>query len=99
MVHPKCYNRNSNLLIVKSTADKILVGINYEEQCCWKQRYDDIIDRLHSFCREKDRIALGAGSFRPPEKVRLIRDIQAFWGIDMLNDGIPTRSITRIALI
>ena len=49
------------------------------------------IDRLHSFCRENDSIALGEALSLPPEKVRLIRDIQAFWAIDMLNDGIPDK--------
>ncbi|MCX6327625.1 MAG: hypothetical protein NT144_13395 [Bacteroidia bacterium] len=47
------------------------------------------INRLHYFCIENDSMSLAAALSLPMEKVRLIKDIQAFWAIDMLNDGIP----------
>jgi hypothetical protein len=47
------------------------------------------INRLHSFCITNDSIALAAALFLTPEKVGFIRDIEAFWAIDRLGDGIP----------
>jgi hypothetical protein len=47
------------------------------------------INRLHSICRAGNRTALRAALSLSPEEVMLIRDIQAFWAIDILNDGIP----------
>ncbi len=49
------------------------------------------INRLHSFCRQADRTALATAFSLSPEETRVIKDIQAFWAIDLLNDGIPDR--------
>jgi len=47
------------------------------------------INRLHSFCIENDSTALASALSLPSDKVRFINDIEAFWAIDVLSDGIP----------
>ncbi|MEI6048926.1 MAG: hypothetical protein WCS03_08520 [Bacteroidota bacterium] len=49
------------------------------------------VNRLHSFCIENDSLALSAALSMPLENVRFVKDIQAFWAIDLGNDGIPDK--------
>jgi hypothetical protein len=47
------------------------------------------LNRLHTYCREKNRQALQEAISISPQQVNNIIDISAFWIIDMKNDGIP----------
>jgi hypothetical protein len=47
------------------------------------------INRLHSFCMERNIAALSEAISIPQEKARQIKDIKAFWVIDRNNDSIP----------
>lgn len=47
------------------------------------------LNRLHTFCKEKNRAALSGALSLKPEQVKNIIDISAYWIIDNGNDGIP----------
>ena len=47
------------------------------------------INRLHTFCEEENYGELASALSVTPEKVQYIRDIEAFWMIDMGSDNIP----------
>ena len=47
------------------------------------------INKLHTFCQEKNMSALAQALNVSEEQVRHIGDIQAFWVIDLGNDGVP----------
>jgi hypothetical protein len=47
------------------------------------------INKLHTFCLEKNQIALSEALTMMPESVRNISDISAFWIIDLSKDNIP----------
>lgn len=49
------------------------------------------INRLHTFCMGNDSLAMGAALSLSPDKKRFIKDIQAYWAIDLAKDGIPDR--------
>lgn len=47
------------------------------------------VNRLHIFCEEENYNALASSLSLTPEKVIYIRDIEAFWIVDMGSDNIP----------
>ncbi|HNW57104.1 MAG TPA: hypothetical protein PKM69_04985 [Bacteroidales bacterium] len=47
------------------------------------------INRLHTYCKENNKIALGNSISVSPTQVNNINDISAYWIIDKGNDGIP----------
>ena len=47
------------------------------------------INRLHTFCKEENNSELASALSVTPEKVKYIRDIEAFWMIDLGKDKIP----------
>lgn len=47
------------------------------------------VNRLHTFCRENNSVELASALSVTSEKVKYIKDIQAFWIIDMGSDNIP----------
>jgi hypothetical protein len=47
------------------------------------------INRLHTFCKEKNKIALSNAISVPEKDIKNISDISAFWIIDNGRDGIP----------
>lgn len=47
------------------------------------------LNRLHSFCLERNFVALSEALSLPQEKAKEIKDIAAFWIIDLNNDSIP----------
>lgn len=47
------------------------------------------INRLHSFCRENNYSAISEALSLPQEKGKEIKDIAAYWIIDLNNDSIP----------
>lgn len=47
------------------------------------------INRLHTFCKEGNFQELASALSVDPEKVQQIKDIKAFWIIDLGNDNIP----------
>jgi hypothetical protein len=47
------------------------------------------INKLHTFCQEKNYTELASSLSVPPEEVRNIKDVQAFWYIDLGSDDIP----------
>lgn len=47
------------------------------------------VNRLHIFCEEENHSALASALSVTPEKVVYIRDIEAFWIVDMGSDNIP----------
>jgi len=47
------------------------------------------INRLHTFCKEENSGELASVLSVTPEKVKYIRDIEAFWVIDLGKDNIP----------
>jgi len=49
------------------------------------------INRLHAFSIEGDTTSLAQALSLPHGKVRIINDIQAFWAIDLGNDGVPDK--------
>jgi len=49
----------------------------------------EYINKLHTFCREKNITELASALSVDSSRVRYIKDIQAFWVIDKGPDGIP----------
>ena len=47
------------------------------------------INKLHTLCAEKNYAELASSLSLPQEEVRYIKDIQAFWYIDLGSDQIP----------
>lgn len=47
------------------------------------------INKLHTFCEEKNYAELASSLSVPQEEVKYIKDIQAFWYIDLGSDQIP----------
>ncbi|MCE5344855.1 MAG: hypothetical protein LLG13_01035 [Bacteroidales bacterium] len=47
------------------------------------------INRLHTFCKENNKVALGNAISVTPGQVNNIIDINAYWVIDKGSDGIP----------
>lgn len=47
------------------------------------------VNKLHTFCKEENYGELASALSVSPEKVKYIRDIEAFWMIDMGKDNIP----------
>ena len=47
------------------------------------------INRLHTFCKENNKIALSNAISVPGEAINNISDINAFWIIDNGKDGVP----------
>ncbi len=47
------------------------------------------INKLHTFCEEKNYAELASSLSVPQEEVKYIKDIQAFWYIDLGSDKIP----------
>ncbi|HCI56297.1 MAG TPA: hypothetical protein PLN06_00450 [Bacteroidales bacterium] len=49
----------------------------------------DYVNKLHTFCKERNMVELASALSVDSSKVRYIKDIQAFWVIDLGNDNIP----------
>ncbi len=49
------------------------------------------INKLHTYCREKNLSVLAEALSLDQSKVKFIKDIEAFWVVDMGKDGIPDR--------
>jgi hypothetical protein len=47
------------------------------------------VNKLHTFCRDNNKPAIAASLGSEPGKIKMIKDIQAFWIIDRNKDGIP----------
>lgn len=47
------------------------------------------INKLHTFCAEKNYAELASSLSIPQEEIKYIKDIQAFWYIDLGSDTIP----------
>ncbi|MDX9929241.1 MAG: hypothetical protein RBS37_05250 [Bacteroidales bacterium] len=49
----------------------------------------EYINKLHTFCREENYAELAAAMAVPEERIRFVKDIRAYWVIDMGSDFIP----------
>ena len=47
------------------------------------------VNKLHTFCRDNNKPVIAASLGIEPGKIKMIKDIQAYWIIDRNRDGIP----------